>query len=118
MIITYVWNVKQDTNEPVYEAETDSWTPGLWLLRGAGGKDRLGVWHQQMQTLTYRLHKPQDPTLQHRNYIQYPEISHNGEDYKKEYVCITELLFCSAEINGVNQLYFNFLKSDEYFLKS
>ena len=45
MIITYVWNVKQDTNEPVYEAETDSWTPGLWLLRGAGGKDRLGVWH-------------------------------------------------------------------------
>ena len=41
MIITYVWNLKQDTDEPVYEAETDSWTPGLWLLRGGIGNLRL-----------------------------------------------------------------------------
>ena len=26
MIITYMWNLKYDTNEPVYETETESWT--------------------------------------------------------------------------------------------
>ena len=26
MIITYMWNLKYDTNEPIYETETDSWT--------------------------------------------------------------------------------------------
>ena len=35
------------------------------------------------------------------NYIQYPVISHNGEEYDKEciYICITESLCCTAEIN-------------------
>ena len=26
MIITYMWNLKYDKNEPVYETETESWT--------------------------------------------------------------------------------------------
>ena len=33
------------------------------------------------------------------NYIQYPEINHNGKEYEKEYICITEPLCCTAEIN-------------------
>ena len=35
------------------------------------------------------------------NYIQYPVINHNGKDYEKEYIyiCITESLCCTAEIN-------------------
>ena len=24
--ITYMWNLKYDTNEPIYETETESWT--------------------------------------------------------------------------------------------
>ena len=24
--VTYVWNLKYDTNEPIYEIETGSWT--------------------------------------------------------------------------------------------
>ena len=33
-----MWNVKQDTNEHVYETEPDSQTQGtdLWLPRGTG----------------------------------------------------------------------------------
>ena len=27
-----------------------------------------------------------------RNYIQYPGINHNGKEFKKEYICITESL--------------------------
>ena len=33
------------------------------------------------------------------NYIQYPVINRNGEEYENEYICITESLCCTAEIN-------------------
>ena len=43
-----------------------------------------------MQTITYRMDKQQGPTVQGTillyttgNYIQYPEINHNGKEYKK-----------------------------------
>ena len=46
--ITYMRNLKNDTNELIYNTETDSHTSGtnLWLLGGSrgGGRDRLGVW--------------------------------------------------------------------------
>ena len=47
------------------------------------------------------------------NNIQYPVINHNGKEYEKNiYVCITESLGCTAEINTtlVNQIYFNKIK--------
>ena len=36
--ITYIWNLKYDTNEPIYETETDSQTKRTdwWLPRGRG----------------------------------------------------------------------------------
>ena len=34
------------------------------------------------------------------NYIQYPVINHNGKEYKKNvYICVTESLCCTAQIN-------------------
>ena len=41
--ITYIWNLKYDTNEPIYETETESRTlrTDWWLPRGREG---LGVW--------------------------------------------------------------------------
>ena len=33
------------------------------------------------------------------NYIQYPIINHNGKEYEKEYIYITESLGYIAEIN-------------------
>ena len=41
--ITYIWNLKYGTNEPIYRTETDPWTRRkvLWLLRG---RDGPGVW--------------------------------------------------------------------------
>ena len=40
---TYMWNLKYDTNELIYETETDSQTRGC---QGEGdvGRDGLGVW--------------------------------------------------------------------------
>ena len=78
-----------------------------------------------MQVIT---HRTDDKVLLYStgNYIQYPEINHNGKEYKKEYiyicVCvyITESLCYTAEIkcNIVSQLYFNnfLLKNKNAFL--
>ena len=34
------------------------------------------------------------------NYVQYTVINHNGKEYEKNvYICITESLCCTAEIN-------------------
>ena len=33
---------------------------------GGWGKQGLGVWYQQMQTIIYRMDKQQDPTVQHK----------------------------------------------------
>ena len=44
--ITYVWNLKYDTNEPIYETEADSWTErtDCGCHGGGWGTDRLGDW--------------------------------------------------------------------------
>ena len=45
--ITYMWNLKNDTNELTYKTETDSQTQktNLWLSKGKGRRrDKLGVW--------------------------------------------------------------------------
>ena len=45
--ITYRWNLKYDTYEPIYKTETDSqtWRTDLWLSCGRGREwDGLGAW--------------------------------------------------------------------------
>ena len=44
---TYMWNLKNDTDELTYKTETDSQTQktNLWLPKGkVGGRDKLGGW--------------------------------------------------------------------------
>ena len=62
-----MWNLKYNTNELIYETETDSQIQrtDLWLPR-AGGEDGLGGWGQQIQTIIYIMDKQQGPTVQHR----------------------------------------------------
>ena len=63
-----MWNLKYDTTEPIYEAQTDSQREQTCGCQGGGvwGRDELGVWGQQMQTITYRMDEQQGPTVQHR----------------------------------------------------
>ena len=44
-----------------------------------GGRDKLGVWNQQVQTTIYKIDKQQGSTVQHRKYIQYLIIIYNGK---------------------------------------
>ena len=44
--ITYLWNLKNDTNELIYNMEIDSQTQttNLRLPKGMGARDKLGGW--------------------------------------------------------------------------
>lgn len=54
--------------------------PVVWRGRGIG-RDGLGVWAQQMQTLTCRMDKHRVLLFSTGNYVQYPELKHNGKEY-------------------------------------
>ena len=73
-----MWNLKYDTNEPIYERETEQ-TGGCQpreLRRVA-----VGGWGQQIRAFIYRMDKQQGPTVQHKElYIQYPMIKHNRKN--------------------------------------
>ena len=91
--ITYMWNLKYGTNEPIYKTETESWTKrtDLWLPRGGeGGRGmdwEFGIGRCKLLHLEWINCK----LLMYStgNYIQYPVISHNGKEYKKRmYICV------------------------------
>ena len=46
--ITYMWNLKNDTNELIYKAETDSQT-----LKGKRGREGLGFWEWKRHISAY-----------------------------------------------------------------
>jgi len=50
-----MWNLRYDTNEPVYETETESQT--CW------GRDGEGGWGWQMYAFVYRIDKQQGRTV-------------------------------------------------------
>ena len=64
--ITYVWNLKYDTNELIYKtkclARHKEHTGGC---QGEGRRRRAGsgVWDEQMKTITYEMDKQQGPTV-------------------------------------------------------
>ena len=63
-----MWKLKYDTNELIYEIETDSQTQRkkkLMVIKG-WGRDKLGVSDQQIQTTIYKKDKQQVPTVQHK----------------------------------------------------
>ena len=58
--ITYMWNLKCGTNEPMYRTETDSqtWRADLWLPRQRRREwDGRGVGGWQMRTIAFRMEK-------------------------------------------------------------
>ena len=53
------------------------------------GRDGLGVWGWQMQTITLRTDKQQVLMYGTENYVQYPVINRNGKEYlKRMYLCV------------------------------
>ena len=92
------------TNLSTKQKQTQRHREWISGWRGGWGKewDRLGVWGQQMQTLTFRMDKQCDPAAQHRKLYSCGSlgIDHDGREYKKGnvYRCMTGSLGCTAEI--------------------
>ena len=81
----YMWNLKYDTNGPIYKIETDSQTQKtLTVAKGRGMDKEFRVIRCKLLHLEWISNKIL--LLQHRNYTQYPMINHNREEYGKEYV--------------------------------
>ena len=60
-----------------------------WQVGGGVGRDGLGVWGWQMQTITLRTDKQQVLMYGTENYVQYPVINPNGKEYfKRMYLCV------------------------------
>ena len=61
--ITYMWNLKYDTNELTYKTK-QTHRKQTMVTKGEKGssRDELGVWGQQIQTSLCKTDKQQDPT--------------------------------------------------------
>ena len=83
-----MWNLKYDTNELFFEPEIDLQTQrtDLWLSRGGWGRDGLGDWDQEMQTIIYRMDNNKVLLYSTVNYIQYSVNKPYGKEYEKEYI--------------------------------
>ena len=64
----YMWNPKYDTNELIYKREsgTDIETKFIATKWERGGRNKLEVWDQQIQTTICKMGKQQGNTVQHR----------------------------------------------------
>jgi len=100
---TYLWNRNR---------LPDCWTDSWLLKRGQGGIDwEFGVSGYRLLHMEGINNKILDST---GNYIQYPEIYHNGKEYKKVCICVYNwitLLYSRIHNICLSQLYFNNKKS-------
>ena len=99
-----MWNLKYDTNEPIYETETDLQTQrtDLWLPRGRGSGGGMEWEFGISRCKLVYIEWINNMVLLYStgNYIQYLVINHNGKECKKcIYICITESLCGTTEIN-------------------
>ena len=91
--ITYMWNLKYDKNETIYEnrkrlTDIDIQTRGCqggW--GGGGGMDwEFGISRCKLLYIEWINNKVL--LYSTGNYIQYPAINHNGKEYEKEYIYV------------------------------
>ena len=95
--ITYVWNLKYGTNEPIWKTETDSQTCGC---QGGGGGNwvdwEFGVSRCKLLPLKWISSEVLLNSIE--NYIQSLVMEHDGRYYEKKesiYICITGSLCCT-----------------------
>ena len=84
--ITYIWNLKYDTNEPLKQNQRPR-EQTCGGERVSGGMDQeLGV--SKCKLLYVEQINTQTLLYSTENYIQYPMISHNGKEYLKKNMCV------------------------------
>ena len=80
-----MWNIKYDTDELIYETETDLWLPRG--RRGGGRKDwEFGISRYKL----FYIEWINNEVLLYStgNYIQYPVVNHHGKEHEKECIYV------------------------------
>ena len=98
--ITYMQNLKHDTNEPIYKTEKDSQGGGIQERGGGGG------WGWQPSAMVHGGHKQQGPAGKCRElYSVTDEKPSRKRIISKNIcvcICITEPTCSTAEINTIS----------------
>ena len=101
-MLSHMWNLKYDINELI-EKQTHRHREQTYACQAGR---RLGEgWSRRLVLAEANYYiegiKDEVPLYTTENYVQYPMINHNRDEYKKEYVhiYITKSLCCTAEIN-------------------
>ena len=78
-MISHMWNLKYDTNGPIYETETDSRTrrAELWLPRG---REMGEQWSGNLGLADVNYYT-QGPTVQHRKLDSMSMINHKEKNF-------------------------------------
>ena len=90
--ITYIWNLKYDTNELIYKSEIDSQTQktNLWVPKGKvwgwGINREFGIKRYTLLYIKWIINK--DLLYSTGNYIQCLIVTYNGKESEKECVCV------------------------------
>ena len=99
--ITFIWNLKHDTNEPIYKTETDhghgEQTYGFqwWGRRGVDGEFGAG----RCKLLHFEWISNEVLLYSTGNYIQFSETDHDGKEYRKECTYMYNwVICCTGEI--------------------
>ena len=108
-----MWNLKYDTNEHTYKTKPDSHIENRLVVSGDGGGGGKTWEFGTVCVLSLpamlgisgcrQLHRGwiNNKVLLYStgSCIQYPVINHNGKECEEEYICITESLCYTAEMN-------------------
>ena len=85
-------HLKYGANEPIYKTEMDSqtWRADLWLPKGEGRGGGMD-WEckvSRCEQLYLGWINKKVLLKSTGNYIQYPRINHNGQEYKKKCIYV------------------------------
>ena len=85
-----MWNLKYDTNELIYETDSQTQRTDLWLPTGrVGGRGRdweLGISRCKLLYIGWINNKVLLCCT--GNYIQYPGINHDGKEMQKSHFAV------------------------------
>ena len=81
--ITYTWNLKHDTNQPIYETETDTQTQNRLVSPKVGGGREVNWEFGVGRCRLLHLECINNKVLLYsaKNYTQFPGIKDNGKGY-------------------------------------
>ena len=116
-----MWNLKYDTNGPIYETETlIDIEKRLVVAKGEGDRGRVdGEFGVRRCKLVHRGGISNKVLLSGTGTsIPYPVINHHGKEAEKDwmrvYICVTRSLCCTAEANTAWSINYSPMKLNKH----